>query len=224
MAKLALTTLHAKRAALLIAVNQDYSVGLAKYFRDYFTAHGGEIVDEKSYTSGDKEFRPQLTNIRAANPDVIFIPGYYTEGGLIAHQARSLGIKSILLSGDGWDSPRTLELGGSAMDGAYFSTHFSPDSKAPEVQKFVAAYRAKYGEAPDTTAALGFDACGVLIDAIRRAGTTSEPTLRDTLAHTKDYRGATGSITFDEHRNVIKPAVVLQIKDKAFHYVETVSH
>lgn len=224
MAKLALSTLHAKSAAILVAVNQDYSVGLAKFFREYFTGHGGTIVNEMSYSSGDKEFRPQLTAIKAENPDVIFAPGYYAEGGLIAHQARSLGIKSILLSGDGWDSPRTIELGGSAIEGAYFSTHFSPDSDAPQVVNFVSAYRAKYGETPDTTAALGFDAMGVILDAIKRAGTTDGPLLRDALAHTKDYHGATGNISFDEHRNVVKPAVVLQIRDKTFHYVETVSH
>jgi branched-chain amino acid transport system substrate-binding protein len=222
MAKFALNTLLAKRVALLTDVKQDYSQGLAQYFKEYFTGHGGQITSEKSYSSGDKDFRAQLTAIKADKPDAIFVPGYYTEVGLIARQARSLGIKAPLLGGDGWDSPELVPVGGSALEGDYFSDHFSTQNGAEVVQNFIKKYQAKYGAMPDAMAALGHDSAMILADAIKRAGTTDGEKLRDAIAATKDYPGVTGSITLDANRNASKPAVILEVKDKVFKYITTV--
>src|SRR5882672_12121571 len=145
MARFAVEELKVKKVAILFDFKQDYSVGLADFFRKKFTELGGEIVADERYTSGDIEFRAQLTTIRAAKPDAIFVPGYYTELGLIAKQARELGIGVPLLGGDGWDSEKTLEIGGSAVEGYYFSTHYAADSDSPKVQEFVKRFTQKYG-------------------------------------------------------------------------------
>ena len=222
MAKFAGETLGAKRVAILFDFKQDYSVGLADFFRKTFQSMGGEIVADERYTSGDIEFRAQLTKIRATHPDAIFVPGYYTEAGLIAKQARELGITAPLLGGDGWDSTRTLEIGGAAVEGNFFSNHYAADSDSPLVQAFVKKYRAKYGEVPDAMAVLGYDAAGILVDALGRAGTTEGPKLRDAIAATKDYAGVSGTITMDAQRNARKDAVVIEIKDGGFRYKQTV--
>lgn len=222
MAKFARETLGADRVAILFDFKQDYSVGLADFFRKTFEAQGGKIVADERYTSGDIEFRAQLTKIRATHPDAVFVPGYYTEAGLIAKQARELGIDVPLLGGDGWDSTRTLEIGGSAVEGSYFSNHYAADSDSPLVQEFVKKYRSKYGEVPDAMAVLGYDAAGILVDALDRAGTTEGPALRDAIAATKDYPGVSGTISMDPQRNARKDAVVIEIKDGAFHYKQTV--
>lgn len=222
MAKFAKDTLKVKNVALLTDVATPYSVGLATYFKDTFSKDGGTIVAEQKYNGGDKDFKAQLTTIKAANPDAIFIPGYYTEVGLIARQARELGITVPLLGGDGWESAKLIEIGGPAIDGAYFSTHFSPEEKNPVVEDFVKKFKDKYGEAPDAMAALGYDSAMLLADAIKRAGTTDEPKLRDALAATKDFPGITGNITIDKDRNATKPAVILQVKDGKFKFVQTI--
>jgi len=222
MAKFARETLGAKRVAILFDFKQDYSVGLADFFRKTFQSMGGEIVADERYTSGDIEFRAQLTKIRATHPDAIFVPGYYTEAGLIAKQARELGITAPLLGGDGWDSTRTLEIGGAAVEGNFFSNHYAADSDSPLVKAFVEKYRAKYGEVPDAMAVLGYDAAGILADALARAGTTEGPKLRDAIAATKDYAGVSGTITMDAQRNARKDAVVIEIKDGGFRYKQTV--
>lgn len=222
MAKFARETLGAKKVAILLDFKQDYSVGLADYFRETFQAAGGEIVADERYTSGDIEFRAQLTKIRATNPDAIFVPGYYTEVGLISKQARELGIDVPLLGGDGWDSAKTLEIGGKAVEGNYFSNHYAADSDRPQVKEFVKAYREKHGETPDAMAVLGYDAAGILADAMVRAGTTEPAKLRDAIAATKDYAGVSGNISMDGDRNARKDAVVLEIRDGAFRYKQTV--
>jgi len=225
MAKFALDTLKVKKVAILTDVKNDYSVGLTKYFKDYFTAHGGAIVSERSFSGGgtDKDFRAQLTSIKAAQPEAIFVPGYYTEAGLIAKQARSLGIKVPLMGGDGWDSPKLSEIGGSAIEGCYFSTHFSPQDKNPKVQDFVKKYQEKFKAMPDGMAPLGYDAMMILASAIKTAGGTDAAKIRDALAATKDYDGVTGKITIDEKRNATKSAVVLQVHGKQNDYVTTVA-
>ncbi|MGH7286694.1 MAG: ABC transporter substrate-binding protein, partial [Myxococcota bacterium] len=157
MARFAAQELGARRVAILLDYKQDYSVGLADYFRRTFQELGGEIIADERYTGGDIEFRAQLTTVRAANPDAIFVPGYYTEVGLIAKQARELGITVPMLGGDGWDSQKTLEIGGAAVEGYYFSTHYSADAENPKVQAFVKRYRESYGAVPDAMAALGYD-------------------------------------------------------------------
>jgi len=212
-----------KNVAILTDVKQDYAVGLSDFFKKYFTANGGTIVSEQSYSSGDKDFKAQLTSISASNPDAILVSGYYNEAGLIASQARELGIDVPLLGGDGWDSPSLVEVGGAAMEGNFFSNHFSAEDKSEVIQNFIAKFRAKYNEEPDAMAALGYDSAMILADAIKRAGTTDSEPLRDAIAATKDFPAVTGMITLDAARNANKPAVILEIKDGKFRYVETVS-
>ena len=225
MAKFAIDNLKAKKVAILTDVRNDYSVGLTKYFKEYFTTHGGQVVSERSFSGGgtDRDFRAQLTAIKAAQPEAIFVPGYYTEAGLIAKQARSLGIKVPLLGGDGWDSPKLSEIGGSAIDGCYFSTHFSPKDQNPKVQDFVHKYQAKFNAMPDGMAPLGYDAMMILADAIKTAGTTDGTKVRDALAQIKNYDGVTGKITINEKRNATKSAVVLKVNSKQNDYVATVA-
>ena len=222
MARFAADELHAKRFAILFDFKQDYSVGLAQFFRETVKKNGGEIVADERYTSGDIEFRAQLTTIRAANPDVIFVPGYYTELGLIARQARELGINVPLLGGDGWDSEKTLEIGGDAVEGYFFSTHYAADSDNPRVQEFVKGFTAKYGATPDAMAALGYDSAGILAASLKRAGSTDGVKLRDAIAATSGFDGVTGKISIDANRNARKDAVVLKIEGGKFRYYRTV--
>jgi branched-chain amino acid transport system substrate-binding protein len=223
MARFAHADLGARKVAILFDFKQDYSVGLADFFRQTFQKLGGEVVADERYTSGDIEFRAQLTTIRAANPDAVFVPGYYTELGLIAKQARELGITAPLLGGDGWDSEKTLEIGGAAVEGYYFSTHYSAESDDPRVREFVTRFKQKHGAVPDAMAALGYDAARILVDAMARAGATDGPKLRDAIAATRDFAGITGKITIDPQRNAQKDAVVIKIENGAFHYHKTVS-
>lgn len=222
MAKFAAQNLKAKRAAILYDFNADYSRGLYQFFKRSFTALGGEIVSEQSYTQGDRDFSGQLTQIRGANPDVIYVPGYYGEVGVIANQTKQLGIKAPLLGGDGWDAPQLWELGGAALNGDYISNHYSVDDPAPAIQKFVADYRERFKILPDALAALGYDSMKVLADAIRRAGGTDNVKLRDAIAQTKNFPGVTGAITIDAGRNAVKPAVVLKLQDSKFVYETTI--
>jgi branched-chain amino acid transport system substrate-binding protein len=212
MAKFATDTLKVNKAAILRDVRNDYSVGLAKVFNDNFTKMGGQIVDSQSYQSGDVDFKAQLTNIKAAKPQALYIPGYYTDVGLIARQAREVGLTVPLLGGDGWDSEKLYEIGGPALEGSYFSNHYSVDDPSPRIQEFVARFKKAYGgQVPDSLAAQAYDAAGMLYDAMKRAKDVSGPSIRDALAQTKDYKGVTGDITMDEKRNATKPAVVLKV-------------
>jgi branched-chain amino acid transport system substrate-binding protein len=223
MANFGTKTLKLKTAAVLTDVTSDYSEGLAKFFKDSFTANGGKIVAEQNYSGGDKDFNAQLTAIKAANPDGIFVPGYYTEVGLIVLQARQLGITVPLFGGDGWDGKPILSIGGQALEGTYFSDHFTPDDTNAVVQDFVKRFQAKFNSTPDAMAALGYDSAMILADAIKRAGVTDGPKVRDALAATKDFHGVTGNITIDADRNASKPAVILEIKNGQYNYVQTIS-
>ena len=211
MAKFAAKNLKATKAAILYDFNSDYSRGLREFFTRSFKALGGQIVEEKSYTQGDRDFSGQLTAIRSANPDVIYVPGYYGEVGVIANQTKQLGIKAPLLGGDGWDSPQLWQLGGAALNGDYISNHYSVDDPSPAIQKFVAEYKERFKLLPDALAALGYDSMKVLADAITRANGTDSAKLRDAIAATKNFTGVTGSITIDKDRNAVKPAVVLKL-------------
>ena len=223
MARFAVNRLHAKRIAILTDSKNDYSVGLTEFFRTTAKQLGAEIVAEESYGEGDIEFKAQLTAIKAANPDVVYTPGYYTECALIARQARELGLEATFLGGDGWDSPKTVEIGGKAVEGTYFTNHYSPEDQRPEVQKFIADYRAKYaGKTPDAMAVLGYDAMRLMADAIRRAGSTDGAKIRDALAGTTNFSGVSGHITMDAERNAKKDIVVLQIRDGQFRFVESI--
>jgi branched-chain amino acid transport system substrate-binding protein len=224
MAKFAKNTLKLHRVALLTSVSSAYSVGLAKYFKERFIADGGEIAIEQKYTEGDKDFNAQLTAIKAAGVDGIFVPGYYTEAALICRQARDLEMTMPLFGGDGWEAPELIAIGGAAVEGSYYSTHYSPQVDTPAVKAFVAKFKARFdGETPDAMAALGYDSAEVMVDAIRRAGSTEGPAIRDALAATKDFEGVTGVTTMDKDRNASKAAVVIMVKDGKFKFVESVA-
>lgn len=223
MAKFTNDTLKLKKAAILRDVKNDYSVGLADVYAAEFKKMGGEIVADLSYQAGDVDFKAQLTEIRSKKPDAIFIPGYYTEVGLIAKQARGLGIKVPLLGGDGWDSSKLSEIGKEAVDGSYFSNHYTNESTDPVVQDFIKRFQAKYGETPDGLAAAGYDAAKVLAAAMEKAADLSPTSIRDEIAKTKDFPGVTGKITLNETRDAVKPAVVVQVKGKDNKYITTIN-
>ncbi len=220
IARFAMEELNAKRVAFLYPVNSDYGVGLRQFITQTVTSLGGEIVADESYTEkSDVDFNAQLTKIKASNPDVIFVPGYYTEAGLIAKQARALGITAPLVGGDGWDSDLTIEMGGDAIEGSFFANHYSADEDRPEVQAFVQAYKAKYnGKTPDAMAILSYDALKIMVDAINRAGSTDGEAIKDALASTKDFPGASGTTTINEQHNADKAIVILEIADGAFKF------
>ena len=222
MAKFAANTLKAKRAAIMLDFNSPYSRGLTDFFESSFTKLGGQILNKQSYTQGDRDYKGQLTAIRATNPDVIYVPGYYGEVGVIAKQAKQLDIKAPLLGGDGWDATQLWDLGGDSLNGDFISNHYSVDDPSPAIRKFVADYKARHGKVPDALAALGYDAMRVLGEAIKRAGTTEEPKLRDAIAQTQNFPGVTGTISIDAQRNAVKPAVVLKLQDRKYVYQETI--
>ncbi len=225
MAKFAANTLKAKTAAVLGDVNSDYSKGLTQFFDEEFTRLGGKVVAKEAYTQNDPDFKGQLTKIRDLKPDVIYVPGYYGQVGIIAKQARELGMTQPLLGGDGWDSPELWKLGGDALKNSYISNHYSAENPAAEIQNFVNSYKAKYNVVPDSLAALAYDAAKVLADAIKRAGTTEPAKLKDAINATKDFPGVTGKISLDANRNAVKPAVVLELNpaESKFEFKETIA-
>jgi branched-chain amino acid transport system substrate-binding protein len=213
MAKFAAGKLNAKTAAIFGDVNSDYSKGLTEFFEKEFTKLGGRVVTKEAYSQTDADFKGQLTKIRNLNPDVIYVPGYYGQVAIIARQARELGMNQPLLGGDGWDSPELWSLGGEALKNTYITNHYTADDPNPVIQHFVKAYKAKFGGvAPDSLAALAYDAAKVLADAIKRAGGTDSAKLRDAINATKGFEGVTGLISINAERNAIKPAVILEVK------------
>ena len=223
MAKFAAKTLKAKKAAILLDFNSPYSRGLTEFFEFSFAKLDGHIVLKQSYSQGDANYRGQLSAIKAANPDVIYIPGYYGDVALIARQARQLGLTVPLLGADGWDAPELWELGGDALNGSYISNHYSADDPSETIQKFVHGYRQRNGNlTPDAHAALAYDALRFLAEAIQRAETTEGPKLRQALAETKNFAGVTGIISMDRDRNAVKPAVILKLQDARYVYQETI--
>lgn len=224
MANFALQTLKAKRVAVFTDVKSDYSKGLAKYFKEGFTKGGGEIVSESSFNGGDKDFKAQLTSIKSANPEAVFVPGYYTDVALICIQAKQLGLNVPLFGGDGWESEDLVKLGKEAVEGNYFSTHYSPEVGTDLSRSFVARYKARYGgKAPDAMAALGYDSAMILAAAIKRCGNTEPSKIREALAATKDFAGVTGTITINEKRDATKSAVILQVKEGQFKFIGTIN-
>jgi branched-chain amino acid transport system substrate-binding protein len=211
MARFALDRLQAKQAIVMTDVKQDYSVGLTDAIRLYFSQNGAKNLSTLSYSSGDTDFRTQLTAVRMAHPEVVFLPGYYTEAALILLQARQLGIKCPFVGGEGWDSPTLVQVAGKAADGNYYTDHFSAADPDPKVQKFVQTYRAKYATLPDALAALWYDGARLLAQAVQRAGSADPEKIRDALAGTRDFNGVTGRISIDDNRNASKPGVILEI-------------
>jgi len=240
IAKFAKETKHFTKGAIFRDNKNDYSVGLANYFTESFKGMGGTIAADEAYSEGDQDFKAQLTNIKAKKPEFIFVPGYYTEVGLIARQARELGLTVPLLGGDGWVSDRLLEIAQDALNGSYFVNHYYEKDPNPVVQGFVQNYRKRYNATPDGLAALAYDAAGVLTHAMQQLLTqdpkafealsgppnadqkAARAKLRQLIAATRDYPGVTGKISLDEHRNAVKPAVFLGIENRAYTFVATV--
>ncbi|MBI5770712.1 MAG: ABC transporter substrate-binding protein [Verrucomicrobia bacterium] len=224
MAKFATEQLKAKKVAVLSSVSNAYSLGLAKVFKETFTGAGGQILAEKNFSEGDKDFRAQLTAVKSANVDAVFVPSYYTEAALIVRQARDLGLTVPFFGGDGWEDEQLLKIGGDALNGCYYSTHFSAEDTAPAVGTFVAKYKKRWnGEIPGAFSALGYDAIYVLVDAIKRAGTTDGTKLRDALAATKNFDGVTGKTTINANRDASKPATIIAIKGGKTSFFKTVA-
>jgi branched-chain amino acid transport system substrate-binding protein len=244
IAKFAAENLHFTKCAMLKDVKNEYSVGLAKFITDAFVARGGQIVGrEQAYSAGDQDFRAQLTAIKSSNPQAIFVPGYYTEVGLIARQAKELGINAPLIGGDGWESDQLISIGGEALNGAYYANHFAADNPDTVLQAFLGRYKAKFGMEPNAIGGLAYDAANVLFGAMEslaqsdpalfaalgsaKAGTPerkqADAKIRDLIAQTQNYPGVTGSITLDAQRNAKKPAVMLEIKDGKKVYAATIA-
>ena len=224
MAKFAVENKKFKKVAILRDVGNDYSVGLANFFTETFKKLGGEITDDVSFKAGDQDFKAQLTKVKGKNPDALYVPGYYTDVALLARQARELGLKQPLMGGDGWDSPKLFEIAKGALDGSYFSNHYSPEDKSPTVQDFIAKYKAAYGGAtPDALAVLGYDAASVALAAMDKAKELTGPAVRDEIEKTKDFKGVSGNITLDADHNPVKSSVVIGIEKNTQKYAATIN-
>lgn len=211
LANFALNNLGKKKAAILLDHKSDYSKGLAQFFEEAYKAGGGTIVATESYEAGKKDFKTQLTKIRGKRPDVLLVPGYYQEVGLIMKQAKQMGFQVTMLGGDGWDSPTLFELAGAdAVKDHYFSSHFAPDDTDPAVQAFVKEYTAKFKKAPGAMAALGYDGILVIADAYKRAGSNTTPAMTKALAATSGFKGVTGVMNINQQRDAEKDAVILK--------------
>ena len=224
LARFALENLKAERAALLYDVASDYNKGIAEVFRESFERLGGKVVAYETYTTGDKDFSAQLTKIKDAKPQVVFLPNYYSEVPLQVQQAKRLGIDVPFIGSDSWGSDELLKLGGADMNGYFFSTHYSADNAAPAAKKFLQDYEATYGAKPDDVAALTYDAFGLLFGAIRTAGKADRDAVRAALSTLAEYRGVTGDLQFRaDSRDPVKSAVILQIREGRFHYFTNAS-
>ncbi|WP_304173466.1 ABC transporter substrate-binding protein [Limnochorda pilosa] len=210
--------LGARRAAVLYDVASDYNKGIAEIFRSSFTELGGQVVAFETYTTGDRDFSSQLTRITALQPDVLFLPNYYSEVPLQIQQARNLGYSGPVVGSDSWGSAEIITLGGQAMEGQYFTTHYAPDIATPEARRFIEGYEARYGATPDDVAALTYDAFGMLFQAIQAAGSTDREAIREALAQITEFTGVTGTMSFRGSGDPEKTAVVLQIQEGAFRY------
>jgi branched-chain amino acid transport system substrate-binding protein len=222
VAKFARDYLHASRVGILYDQQQAYSKGLAENFDYAFRALGGTITTSQAYTGGDADLSAQLQSLKDTDPQAIFLPGYYTDAGNIARQARKLGITVPLLGGDGWDSEKLTEIGGDAIEGSYYANHYAFEEQRPAVQDFVARFKARYGTIPDGLAALGYDAAEVLFDAMDRARSLDGGDLAEAIAETKNFPGVTGAITLDAHRNPVKSAVVQVVRGGMPRYAATI--
>jgi branched-chain amino acid transport system substrate-binding protein len=214
--------ISAKKAAILTDQASPYSVGLQEEFEKAFEKLGGKVVSKQTYQAGDQDFSAQLTAIRSSEPDVVFLPGYYTDAGNVILQARKLGLTVPFLGGDGWDSSKLGEIAGSAIDGCYYSNHYSHEDQNPRVQDFIKKYKTRHQQIPDGLAALGYDAARILFEAMARSESLDGKALAAELAKIKDFDGVTGSISIDAERNAVKPAVILEMKDGKPKFVTTI--
>ena len=222
-ANFVLKDLKLKKAVVLIDNSSDYSKGLSKFFKEAYTKGGGTILGEEAYLQKDKDFKALLTKIKSLNPEVIYLPGYYEEAGMISKQARELGITVPIVGGDGWDSPKLVEIGTAAgMNNTYFTNHYSPEDSSAASKKFVDAYKKEYGVMPDAMAVLGYDAAYVMADAIKRAGAAEPAKIQAALVATKDFPAVTGATTLNENHDAVKSAVIIEMKDGKMVYKTTV--
>lgn len=214
MANFALKKLNAKRALIYKDTSSDYSKGLAENFTKTFTAAGGTIAGEEAYVTGDTDFKATLTRIKGQSFDVLYVPGYYNEAGLLIKQARELGITSPILGGDGFDSPKLKELGGAAaLNDVYYTNHYSSLDKDPKVTAFIEAFKKKYNTAPNAFHALGYDTLKFVADAIMRATAVDGESIKNAMASTKDFAGVTGTFSVDAQHNPVKAIVVIALKN-----------
>lgn len=220
-AKFALNNLKAGSAAVLYDVASEYNKGIAEVFKKTFEQSGGKIVAFETYTTGDKDFSSQLTRIKDAAPDVLFLPNYYSEVPLQVQQAHKLGYKGKIVGSDSWGSPEIINLGAADMEGHFFSTHYAPDIATPVAQKFIKTYKEKYNGTPDDVAALTYDSFNLLFQAIKTAGKPDRQAVRDALAGITKFEGVTGALEFKGTGDPVKSAVILQIKGGEFKYFET---
>ena len=213
-ANFVLNTLKLKKVVMLVDNSSDYSKGLVAFFKEAFTKGGGSILAEEAYLQKDQDFKAVLTKVKALNAEVIYVPGYYEEVGKIVKQARELGITAPIIGGDGWDSPKLVELGSAAaLNNTYFTNHYSVDDNSPTSKAFVDAYKKEYGQAPDALAVLGYDAAKLLIDAIQRANSLDKAKIQAALAVTRDYPAITGATTLNASHDAVKSAVIIEMKD-----------
>ncbi|MCL5780685.1 MAG: ABC transporter substrate-binding protein [Firmicutes bacterium] len=214
MANFALKDLQAKTAVIYVDNNSPYSKGLAQFFKESFTKQGGKIVGEEAFVPEDQDFKATLTKIKGMNPDIVYCPGYYEQVGKIVKQAREVGITVPFLGGDGWDSPKLTEIAGpQALNNTFFSNHYSSEQDDPNVKAFVEKYKTKFGQVPDSMAALGYDAAILIVDAIKRSGDGSPEKIKEALKATKDVQAVTGKLSLDENHNPVKGAAILEMKD-----------
>lgn len=222
-ANFAFTSLKAKNAAVLIDNSSDYSKGLSAVFKEVFTAKGGQIAAEQAYLQKDQDFKSTLTAIKAQNPELIYIPGYYEDVGKIIKQARELGITVPILGGDAWDSPKLAELGGAqALNNTFFTNFYSVEDKNPVSNAFIEAYKKEYGQLPDSMAAMGYDAANLLVDAIKRANSTDSAKIREALAATKNFKSVSSDMALNENHDAVRGVVIMEMKDGKQVYRETI--
>lgn len=214
MADFVADTLKAKKVAVYVDNSSDYSKGLQKFFEEEFGKKGGSIVATEAYLQKDTDFKAALTMIKAANPDVIYVPGYYQEVGMIIKQAREMGMTQPIVGGDGWDSTKLAEIAGAAnLVDCYFSNHYSSDDTSEVVQNFVSNYQKAYGQKPDAPAAVAYDSMMILAQAIKDANSTDKDTVKAALEKISGFNAVSGKISFNEFHDPVKSAVVLSFKD-----------
>lgn len=222
-ANFVMNTLKLKKGVVLIDNSSDYAKGLAEFFKAAFTKGGGEILAEEGYLQKDQDFKTILTKVKALNPEFIYIPGYYEEVGKIVKQARELGMNMPMVGGDGWDSSKLAEIaGGAALNNTYFTNHYSPEDSSPESKAYVAAYQKEYNVLPDGQSVLGYDALMLVVDAIKRSNSTDPEKIREAIENTKDFPGASGTLTINSTHDATKSAVIIEMKDGKQVYKETI--
>jgi branched-chain amino acid transport system substrate-binding protein len=223
-ARFARNELKAQTAAVITDIAQDYCVGLSNFFVKEFVKLGGKVVSTTYIQSGDQDFSAQLSAVQATNPDLIYAPNYYTEDALMAKQARDLGVKAPILTGDGAQADALIQIGGDAVEGMYFTGHFHKDAATTERSKeFMKRYEEKYKKEADAFMALGADAYFLLLDAIKRAGSTEGPKIREALVATKDFKGVSGVMTMGAGGDPVKSMVINKVQGGKFVYVTTIN-